>query len=352
MLGSFFSGLFGLVSNGVASANQVTMQDKINRDNIAFQKETNAQNQANFEKTFDYNANQNLITRQREDTAHQREVNDLKAAGLSPLASTNGLGSGQVISAPVASQLVAPQADATGYLQSASTLSHLGDLFTSLYSIDSENARAEAKNDLDKMLTFAQMSNELAKTEQLISSNERIAEGQNANSFNIAIQKMKNDLDLLELQNSYENSRQASRLSHEVEQKLRDKGIYDFDRYKDFKKYEDAMKVYNSEYDNFFTEWNENLKKYATSESSSFGADVDFGKGDTNSNSVSTIATSAAGKVLGKVGDSLLKATNFKAGAGFNKSSSEFESKDFSALFLAAEKKWHMEHPRPLYVGS
>lgn len=39
-------------------------------------------------KNRQFQEQQNEITRNREDTAHQREVADLQAAGLSPLAAT------------------------------------------------------------------------------------------------------------------------------------------------------------------------------------------------------------------------------------------------------------------------
>ena len=108
----------------------------INDQNLALQREMNQQNQANWEKQFSYNqqlnnrnqsnwqaefdfnksvnernfnytASQNALTRQREDTAIQRQVADAKAAGLSPLAvAGSGGASSSVVSAP--SSLSAP----------------------------------------------------------------------------------------------------------------------------------------------------------------------------------------------------------------------------------------------------
>ena len=84
----------------------------INDKNLALQREMNQQNQNNWQAEFDFNkstnernfnytVSQNALTRQREDTAIQRQVADAKAAGLSPLAvAGSGGSSSSVVSAP------------------------------------------------------------------------------------------------------------------------------------------------------------------------------------------------------------------------------------------------------------
>lgn len=67
--------------------------------------------QANTAKeNRDFEKQQNEITRQREDTAHVREVADLQKAGLSPLANM----SGAQTSTPIAENQEAPQLDMSG----------------------------------------------------------------------------------------------------------------------------------------------------------------------------------------------------------------------------------------------
>lgn len=78
----------GIIQGGASIFNTI-MQGKTAQENRDFERE------------------QNEITRQREDTAHVREVQDLENAGLSPLASLNGAQASQ----PIASNQEAPQLD-------------------------------------------------------------------------------------------------------------------------------------------------------------------------------------------------------------------------------------------------
>lgn len=112
-LGAIIPGITGLVGAGINSytsqkntQSMISAQDRINQQNIASVERMNQQN-------IDFQKAENDITREREDTAHQREVMDLQAAGLSPLANLGGAQS-QALSAP---QVQAAQADANGYLQ-------------------------------------------------------------------------------------------------------------------------------------------------------------------------------------------------------------------------------------------
>lgn len=54
---------------------------------------------------------------ERDDNAHQREVADLKAAGLSPLAATGGAGVSQALGAPNPIAMQAPQLDTNVLVQ-------------------------------------------------------------------------------------------------------------------------------------------------------------------------------------------------------------------------------------------
>ena len=76
-----------------------------NYKNVQAQKEINQQN-------LDYAKTENDITRQREDTAYQRQVVDLEASGLSPLLASGG----SQVSAPVNYRADAPQLDLSGMI--------------------------------------------------------------------------------------------------------------------------------------------------------------------------------------------------------------------------------------------
>lgn len=72
---------------------------------------TNEMNQAINDKNLEYNKEMTLKSWERDDNAHQREVADLEAAGLSPLASMNGSGVSSPLGAPSPIAMQAPQID-------------------------------------------------------------------------------------------------------------------------------------------------------------------------------------------------------------------------------------------------
>ncbi len=86
------SSAIGARASDKASQRAADAQKSVNAANIAFQERENA------------------IAREREDNAHQREVADLRAAGLSPLANTTGAG---------AQAMTAPSQGVEGFMQSA-----------------------------------------------------------------------------------------------------------------------------------------------------------------------------------------------------------------------------------------
>lgn len=79
----------------------------------------NQQNQKNYDRQFDYDASLTQQQWERDDNAHQREVADLKAAGLSPLASTSGALNSQGVEAPNPIAMQAPQVDTSALVQAA-----------------------------------------------------------------------------------------------------------------------------------------------------------------------------------------------------------------------------------------
>lgn len=80
-------------------------------------KHTNKTNQEINQNNLDYNAAQTQQAWERDDTAHQREVADLQAAGLSPLASTGGLNVSSPLGAPSPIAMQAPQVDVNSLVQ-------------------------------------------------------------------------------------------------------------------------------------------------------------------------------------------------------------------------------------------
>lgn len=98
--GSLIGAGAGLASNLITNIfnysqnkknNEIQMQ--MHNDNMAWSKEQYF-DQRNYQRELQ----QTLFS--REDNAHQRQVADLKAAGLSPLANAGGAGAGQAVSSP------------------------------------------------------------------------------------------------------------------------------------------------------------------------------------------------------------------------------------------------------------
>lgn len=91
---SGIGGAFGLIGQNNANA----ANEKINAQNIAFQRETNAKNESLMREQWG-----------REDNAVQRRANDLQKAGISPLlAAGSAAGAGSVVAqtAPRSNQVV------------------------------------------------------------------------------------------------------------------------------------------------------------------------------------------------------------------------------------------------------
>lgn len=137
----FFSAilsLVGLIAGIASNASQSSAQDKaletqeegqnksleLQKENLDFQKKVADRNFGLLENAYNQQQIENQITREREDTAFQRQVSDLQKAGLSPLMVSGG--------SPASALSVgsAPQYDATGISTATAGLgSAINDLF-------------------------------------------------------------------------------------------------------------------------------------------------------------------------------------------------------------------------------
>lgn len=86
----------GLAQAG-ASIYDTEKNEETAEDNLNFQKDVFAQNQKNWETNFDYQKALQERIFDREDTSYQRTVNDMRQAGLNPLAMNGTNGSGEAI---------------------------------------------------------------------------------------------------------------------------------------------------------------------------------------------------------------------------------------------------------------
>ena len=97
----------GLAQAG-ASIYDTTKNSEIAKKNLDWEKEAFTQNQANWRENFDYQKALQERIFDREDTSYQRTVNDMRQAGLNPLA-MNGINSSGEAIATSPLQQEAPQ---------------------------------------------------------------------------------------------------------------------------------------------------------------------------------------------------------------------------------------------------
>lgn len=141
-----------------------------------------AENQANR----DFYSEQNQITRKREDTAHQREVADLQAAGLSPLATFGG----SPTSTPIANETEAPVIDTSAINDAMATASQ-----RTIAQMDIEERKEQRLQDADE-----NEKERIVKREQLYETKREFDETQKLtktiedNNLKLEIEKINAEL--------------------------------------------------------------------------------------------------------------------------------------------------------------
>lgn len=251
---ALIAGVSGLVGAGIAASSASKnreSQENANAANIAMQEKINAANIASQEKInqeqIDYARSMTQAQWERDDNVHQREVADLMAAGLSPLANTAG---SPVTSAmgysPVnegvaeAAQVQAPQFDSNALIESMLKGS---ELFERGISHQAENV-SKGKELQNEAYKLTLMSREFDIREQQV-INEYTVQMENAaiarqameNNFKIDNKKLALDKNRIILEDLSRRNLQA------VEQlaKYSDNGKIRVKPYTDFKLYEKAM---------------------------------------------------------------------------------------------------------------
>ena len=190
----------------------------INDQNLALQREMNQQNQANWEKqfayneqlnnrnqsnwqaefdynksvnqrNFDYQVSQNDLTRQREDTAIQRQVADAESAGLSPLAVVgSGGASSSVVSAP--SSLSAPSSP--GGVSAPFAPEMRAPVL----------AAPTFQNDLQTQMALLNFASQAFLQDKSLSSNEKVVKMQTSTQRFIAVSQLQNAKAIADASNS------------------------------------------------------------------------------------------------------------------------------------------------------
>lgn len=281
--------------------------------NYKSQKDTNKTNMAINQQNLDYNAAMTQAQWERDDNAHQREVADLEAAGLSPLASTQGSGVSQALGAPSPIAMQAPQFDVNTLVNSLIQNKQLSE--TKRHNLVQEGY--EETELLQNAEELKQKSRQLdiqdKKTEADIQYQCDLIENQ-AKQINETIRHNKESEKLQ--QTSISSEIFFKEIQHATHGQAYAENIYDFDEY--VEKY----KAWTSKYQKFV----ETLEQTSHSASSSYNS------GFNGSLGVDAFKT---GGLNGQVGSS-------EGGSG---SSSENVSQRVQAQIDA----WLHDNPVPVY---
>lgn len=237
-------------------------------------KKTNQTNQAINQANLDYNAAMTRESWERDDTAHQREVADLQAAGLSPLANTTGNQVTSPIAAPSPLGMQAPQIDTNSLINSVIQAEALGET-------KRHNQEIEGHTETELRLKGEQIKNE---ARSLDIQNKQV-EGQiryyadliDNEMKTIAETKEHNDEEEYLRRVEYESEQYWKEVKQQVPGNYKHLDIYDFDIYVKH------MELWNIQFSNFIKNLGATQSAIATSKSQSqnggFNASVNVAPG-------------------------------------------------------------------------
>lgn len=235
---------------------------------------TNKQNQEINQQNLDYNAAQTQQAWERDDTAHQREVADLEAAGLSPLASTGGLSVSSPLGAPSPIAMQAPQIDVNALVQGALGAQQLKE--TQRHNlVTEENRTSELEIEAAKVTNQANaLDIENKKVESEIRYYARLNELEAKKIDEVIRSNKKNeDIKLSEHQrNMLEH--QSKMFLADIEKQTGGTNIPYYEVY-DFEIYANAKKLYNLKLQHFIESigatQSANSESYGYNQADSFG---------------------------------------------------------------------------------
>lgn len=309
--GGLITAVAGLVGAGVSSY--------VNYRNTV---KTNEANREINERNLEYNTAMTQAQWERDDTAHQREVADLKAAGLSPLANTSGSQVSAALGAPNPIAMQAPQLDTNALIQSV-----LGAQKNIEEYRHNKNIERQRDTELDlQAQELAQRAEQLdienKRVEAQICYQTKLNELEARRLAEIERSNKKDEALTLSAQESLELERESKRYAEEVQRQVGDiklpyQPVYDVNTYFTYKKLRQVA------LDNFIKKLEETRHTTGSSKSGS-----------------------------GSVGVSNAFVTGLNPNVSASGSASEYESKDISQKQEIMWRKFNEEHPVPVYIDK
>lgn len=305
VLGAIGAGLIGGIANVAGNAINYKSTQKTNETN----KEIN-QSQLDFQRA------QTQAQWERDDTAHQRQVADLEAAGLSPLAATNGAQSSPALGAPSMLGMQAPQVDFNNLVQSALQEKALNET-------ERHNREQEGQKNIELTQNAEKIQQEAQKIE--------IENKQVENTFKYQSNYLKYLADQLEetnrhnKQEEYLKKLQAKSEEYYKSIQAQTHGKSNYKVYTDIGSYEAALTKWSSKFEVFITNFiSETSASHSESTGSSFNAN-------------------AGASVTGNGGSAAFGHSGSVAGSN---------SYNVSQRQQAELERWYAANPMPVYYKS
>lgn len=283
--------------------------------NAKSQTDTNNMNYEINERNIEYNTAMTQQQWERDDNAHQREVADLKAAGLSPLATTNGANTSAALGAPNPIAMQAPHIDLNQLMNTALQAKALNET-------ERHNRVQEGQKDIELSQKADEIQN---KVDQIKLDNEKL---QHQIEYDAAyLSKLSSQIEETERSNKKQEELKKLQIENEtylkqIQQQTGNKTNYKI--YKNYNEYKSALSSWETEFDIFITKFISE-----TSESTS----------NSQSENWNGQASVNAGKLAGASG-----------GIGEGSSSSGSYSYNVSKQQEAQIEKFYRSHPMPVYI--
>lgn len=226
-IGSAIGGIINYKNQKESNAltkQSISLQQQISNQNFSLAKDAQSWQKDVDNRNFDYMTQMNQTQMAREDTAHQRQVNDLKLAGLSPLANLQGSTTGSTVSQAAGVSPVVPQQDGSGIasamataIQNKQAMAGLQqDMLKTLIQTDTQKELQEKQQNHEKIMQDAQINADFDRVQAQIDATA--AEGdkerahsmqQQLNQFQENREQRNHAMDVLYSQQSHEEKIKA-----------------------------------------------------------------------------------------------------------------------------------------------